>query len=241
MAFPNAVVFDLDDTLFAHREAVAQGIVEQMRAVGIEPLDRASAVAHWHALEERHYHRYLAGELDYEGQRQARAADFAASHGVSLSAEQASRWFMDYSEHYRSAWLLHDDALGCLAALRTARSGVRIGVITNGDEDFQRRKLDGVGLNEHVDVVVASGSFGVAKPDPRIFLHACELLGVEAPDAAYVGDRLRTDAIGAARAGLTGVWLNRRDEKPDAVDAAEADALHVIELRTLDDLVAALR
>ncbi|WP_127792855.1 HAD family hydrolase [Agromyces sp. LHK192] len=230
MPLPAAVLFDLDDTLFAHRGAVTTGIRTYLAEIGIVPTDPAAADAEWHRLEEFHYHRYLAGELEFEGQRRARARDFAAMHGVTLGDDEAGEWFTAYFEHYRAAWTLHDDALPCLADLRARRPDVRIGVITNGDPAFQQRKLDRVGLTGLLDGVVASGALGIVKPDPRIFRHACDGLGVAPDDAAYVGDRLRTDAIGAARAGLVGVWLNRHDAPPSADDRADAEASGVVEI-----------
>jgi putative hydrolase of the HAD superfamily len=55
-----------------------------------------------------------------------------------------------------------------------------------------------------------------------------------------VGDRLRTDAIGAARAGLVGVWVNRHDDPLSADDDAEAAALGVMRIRSLAELPDAL-
>ncbi|MET0725655.1 MAG: HAD family hydrolase [Leifsonia sp.] len=237
---PAAVLFDLDDTLFAHRGAVARAIVAHMDAVGYSSPDRPADVALWHELEERHYHSYLAGVLDFHGQRRARARDFAAAHGVVLAEAAAGAWFDDYFEHYRAAWTLHDDATDCLAELRRHRPDVLIGVITNGDPAFQQAKLDAVGLTGTIDVVVASGALGVTKPDARIFEHAAGLLGVDVTDAAYVGDRLRTDAIGAASAGMTGVWINRTGVVPSEEDAAQARAVGVLEITGLDELVPAL-
>nr|WP_218881760.1 HAD family hydrolase [Leifsonia shinshuensis] len=239
---PRVVLFDLDDTLFAHRAAVSTGIQHYASRLG-EPYATMEAVdltALWHDLEEEHYHSYLAGRLDFEGQRQARARDFAARHGVALSDAEASAWFADYFEHYVAAWSLHDDAIPCLDALEAAIPGVRFGLITNGDLAFQRRKVEAVGLDARMEHLIASGEVGVAKPDRRIFEHACAVFGVLPAEAAYVGDRLRTDAIGAARAGLTGVWLNRRGDVPTGEDAAEAAELGVIELTTLAELPAAL-
>jgi putative hydrolase of the HAD superfamily len=239
---PRVVLFDLDDTLFAHRAAVAAGIQRYATVLG-EPygaLDADELVAVWHGLEEEHYHSYLAGRLDFEGQRQARARDFAARHGVVLDDAAASAWFADYFEHYVGAWSLHDDALACFDALQAAVPGVRFGLITNGDLAFQRRKVEAVGLDARVEHLIASGDVGVAKPDPRIFERACSVFGVEPARAVYVGDRLRTDAIGAARAGLTGVWLNRRGDVPAAEDAAQARAAGVVEVSSLAALPDAL-
>jgi hypothetical protein len=67
------VLLDLDDTLVDHRGAVADGITAHLAARGLldasDAAERDRAVALWVALEEEHYHRYLAGELDYTGQR----------------------------------------------------------------------------------------------------------------------------------------------------------------------------
>lgn len=238
MSRPSVVLFDLDDTLFAHRAAVQLGIRRYTASLG-EPygmLEEAELGALWHDLEEEHYHEYLAGRLGFEGQRQARARDFAARHGVTLSPDEASAWFASYFEHYVAAWTLHDDALPCLDALEAAIPGIRFGLITNGDLAFQRRKVESVGLDRRIPVLIASGEVGVAKPDAAIFRHACTVFDVAPAEAVYVGDRLRTDAIGAAQAGLTGVWLDRHDAAPEARDAMEADALGVLRIRGLDEL-----
>jgi putative hydrolase of the HAD superfamily len=202
------VLFDLDDTLFNHRGAVDKGIASYVTQLGA-PYSADGVAAFWNELEERHYHRYLGGELDFEGQRRARAIEFADAHGVQLDSAAAGAWFNDYFEHYVAAWALHDDALPCLEALRAAIPDVRFGLITNGETDYQLRKVDAVGLRNEVEHIVASGELGIVKPDPRIFEHACALFGVEPAHAAYVGDRFSTDAVGAAKAGLRGVWLDR--------------------------------
>ena len=201
-------LFDLDDTLLDHRGAVSRGILQHVDGLDDFPVeDREAAQALWHDLEDRHYHRYLAGELSFAGQRRARARDFAAAHGITLADVEADTWFDSYFESYRGAWELFDDALPCLD--RLADAGWRLGVITNGELDYQRVKLERTGLSERFEHVVASGAVGIAKPDRRIFEYACALFDVEPHHAFYVGDRLLTDAVGAATAGLDGIWLNR--------------------------------
>ncbi|MFT2816978.1 HAD family hydrolase [Leifsonia sp. A12D58] len=236
------ILFDLDDTLFEHRRAVDEGIVRHVHALGGEFAARESAetVTLWHSLEEEHYHAYLAGELDYEGQRRARARDFAAAHGVELSDSDSGVWFDSYFEQYVERWALHSDALSCLDALAAAIPGVRFGVITNGDLAFQTRKMAGMGLTDRVEHLITSGELGIAKPDPRIFEAACEVFGVSPTAAVYVGDRLATDAIGAAAAGLTGVWLDRIHAPVSVPDAADAWRLGVIRIAGLSELPAAL-
>ncbi|WP_341953953.1 HAD family hydrolase [Salinibacterium sp. TMP30] len=235
-------LFDLDDTLLAHRAAVDSGIRNYRRVLGSAfadgPTDFTESVR-WTALEEFHYHRYLSGEVNFEGQRQARARGFVEPYGVTLTDTEATRWFDTYFESYRAAWRLHDDALACLDTLHARSPAVRIGIITNGEPEFQTAKITAVDLADRVNHVVASGAFGHTKPDPRIFHHACELFGVDPADAIYVGDRLTTDALGAANAGLTGVWLDR-ERSATTAQLDEARGAGVTVIQSLDELEAIL-
>jgi putative hydrolase of the HAD superfamily len=239
---PDVVLFDLDDTLFAHRDAVDRAIVRHLHTVGgpFASVDPGAAVTLWYALEEEHYHSYLAGALDFQGQRRARARDFAAAHGVELTEAEAGAWFDAYFSHYESNWRLHEDTVPCLDALEAAFPGVRFGLITNAGLAYQLRKLDFTGLAARFEHVIASGALGFTKPDARIFTHACAVFGVAPAAAVYVGDRLRTDAIGAAAAGLTGVWIDRSKASVSDVDAADAERLGVVRITGLAQLPDAL-
>ena len=235
------VLFDLDDTLMAHREAVAAGIVRHMRErayVG----DEGAAAQRWHELEEQHYTAYLGGALSFEGQRRARAAAFAREFGEELGEDDASTWFAEYFERYRDSWALHDDVLPALDALAATLPGVRLGIITNGELEFQTAKIVRLALHGRVQHVVASGELGVTKPDAAIFQAALDRFRATGPvsAAAYVGDRLRTDALGAAHAGLIGVWLNRTGEVLDAATTAEVQEAGVVEIRGLAELAPVL-
>jgi putative hydrolase of the HAD superfamily len=235
----DVILFDLDDTLFAHQHAVSTGVAAHLRSLGgaLAAADPSVELARWRALEEHHYHRYLTGEIGFLEQRRERARAFVEPYGIALDDRAADAWFGEYLEQYRRAWKLQDDTLECLDAL----SGYRFGVITNGDIHFQTAKLDTVGLSARMEHVVASGELGFSKPDAHIFTHACELFGVPRARAIYVGDRLHTDAIGAARAGLVGVWLNRTgtrsaDSRPDSEFADDLEAAAAADVRVIASL-----
>jgi putative hydrolase of the HAD superfamily len=194
-----AVFLDVDDTLVDYAPAA--------RAAFAAVLGEDASYEQWLQLD--HYERWLNGEFDdFETFRTARMADFLTLLGRenAQAAELESRRFAGLAEHYQ----LFDDVEPCLAALR--ERGVRTGLITNNEPVHQRDKLARVGLLDRFDAVVISGEFGIAKPDPAIFRHACALLDVQPTDALHVGDNLAADALGAHGAGLRGVWLDRRGE-----------------------------
>jgi len=255
-----AVLFDLDDTLMAHTRAVSDAIARAQRLAGgaFAGDDTAAVQRRWAELEEQHYTRYLTGELTYLGQRIWRARDLLAPYGVALTDEQALAWFDAYLVGYRDAWRLFDDVLPALAGLRAALPGVLLGVITNGDLAFQTDKLHRIALWDELDLtpvradgslddprrrgrLLASGELGVTKPDPRIFDAAAAALGVESGACAYVGDRVRTDAVGAHAAGMLGIWLDRGDARNPVTDGAEgAPPAGVARIRSLSELPALL-
>jgi len=56
-------------------------------------------------------------------------------------------------------------------------------------------------------VIVDSSQVGLTKPDPRIFQHAVDELGVPPAAATFVGDSLARDMAGARAVGMPHVWL----------------------------------
>ena len=57
-------------------------------------------------------------------------------------------------------------------------------------------------MTSYFDFFIDSFIVGVEKPDPLIFRLAIELAGVDANEAAYVGDLYPVDVVGARSAGL---------------------------------------
>ena len=96
-----------------------------------------------------------------------------------------------------------DGALECLTRIREA--GMPVGVVSNADGRIDEA-LARAGLRNLLDVVVDSGVVGVAKPDPAIFAHALDPLGVQPEEAWYLGDTVRYDAAAADAAGLVS-WV----------------------------------
>nr|WP_255519046.1 HAD family hydrolase [Kitasatospora sp. SID7827] len=201
-------MFDLDGTLMDHEGAAEAAVLAGVAAeLPGRDFDRDEVLRVWRRLERRDYDRYLAGELTVQQQRRSRATAFAAHLGLGeWPAERADAWFAGFLRRYERSWRAYPDAP---QAVREAGSGRRLGVITNGEGDIQRRKLRAVGLAELAPHTTASAEAGCAKPDPAIFHLACRTLGVAPEHTAYVGDRLDVDAEAATAAGLLGIWLDR--------------------------------
>ncbi|WP_342431720.1 HAD family hydrolase [Neobacillus sp. FSL H8-0543] len=91
-------------------------------------------------------------------------------------------------------------------------------LLTNGSPDLQKTKLAITPeLVPYFDHIVISGDFGRGKPDPSIFEHALSRMSLKKEEVIMVGDNLMTDVLGANRAGIITVWINRHDKDQNEV------------------------
>ncbi|GAB3061279.1 HAD family hydrolase [Virgibacillus ainsalahensis] len=91
-------------------------------------------------------------------------------------------------------------------------------LLTNGSPDLQQTKLDITPeLVPYFDHIVVSGAFGKGKPAPEIFEHALKLLSVQKEEVLMIGDNLLTDILGASRAGISSIWINRKKKEANEV------------------------
>jgi putative hydrolase of the HAD superfamily len=202
------ILFDLDVTLADNSGAwdevwpdVAEKLAE--RYPGFDPdafLQREVETS------ERHYELLLRGDVDFPTYRRNFLRESLEPWG-ELDDETLAL-YVEGRARALDAIKLYPDALETVRALR--RLALKVGVLTNGPSDLQRRKLALLGLEGELDGVAISGELGVSKPDPEAFRAAVALLGLEPAEVAMVGDHVANDVAGALAAGLgAAVWVER--------------------------------
>ncbi len=206
MAERRALLFDLDDTLYPLEHFVRSGfgavagLVEQRWGVGrtaaLDTLLAASATAPGRELQV-----------------------LVARHGL---ADDVVPSLIDVIRAHVPDLRLPALTASVLGALR---SGWRLAIVTNGRPDIQRRKVDALGLERLVDVVIlaAEHGSGAGKPEPAPFLAACDRLGVPPTHAVFVGDDPDCDIAGAHGVGMKTIWMPSRTASPVTRAAALAD------------------
>lgn len=204
-------MFDLDGTLVDHDGALRQGLIGWLTSKELATEDQCAGglVALWDEVAERLFPAFRSGEITFQEQRRRRLREFLPHLDMRvdrLDDAALDLIFEDYLEHYESAWSAFDDVIPCLASLH----GLRVAVLSNGDQAQQEDKLRRTGLDGRFEIIMTSSALGAAKPDPEAFRLACERLSADPATVTYVGDRLDVDAKAATAAGLRGVWLNRQ-------------------------------
>lgn len=211
-----AVFLDFQDTLARFREGAwnsAYGLyVEAAREHGIEvdptlvvlPTDEAWAD---YQTSEGPAHPESSGSAEafaqvrvtVHGRRLAKA-------GITGTLAESIGRRIDELEGDAERYVLFDDVLPALARIRDA--GARIVVVSNHVWRLAEIVAE-LGVDGYIDHVVNSARVGYRKPHPQIYRAALEVSAVPAEETVMVGDSLGHDVVGAERAGIHGVLLDR--------------------------------
>lgn len=216
-----AVVFDLDDTLHNDTHAYQSAACDVAEEIGAAHGVSAKAIfesyidhtsRYWRALSVEHLNTPIADSRYVLWSAALRSVGIDDDATTRKAAER-------YGVRRRSYYTPFPGTLELLAALR--QHGLKLGLITNGFAETHYEKLELLGLGAEFDAVLCADEVGMVKPDPKIFLHACELLATSPSRAAMVGDRYFRDIVGARNAGLFTIYIDVHsetipaDESPD--------------------------
>jgi putative hydrolase of the HAD superfamily len=190
-----AVFFDLDGTLYDRDAAMMMLAHDQFAAFRDQLAQRVDEPRFTSRFIELDDHGYASRSDVYR-----RLADeFGLDNWLTVDLER------HFWEAYNRRCEISADTRDTLHALRAA--GKCLGIVTNGQTEWQSRKIEGLGLGSFVDIVLISETEGIRKPDARIFDRARERCGVDrASDAMFVGDHPEVDVAGAQAAGMVAVW-----------------------------------
>lgn len=221
-------LFDLDDTLLDFRASEQLSFTRTMAALGhAGPLD---ALFHdYQAINLALWRSFEAGAVSKDFLKVERFRQAFGMHGLALDPEAAGRLYL---EALPETVVLVEGALEVCAALGAHGE---IGIVTNGVEHIQQRRIASSGLAPFISFVATSEACGHAKPDVRIFDYAAGMArAFVAATSIIVGDRLDADILGANRFGIDSCWFN-----PGGLENVSL-ARPTFEVAHLRDLVSAL-
>ena len=192
--------FDLDDTLWP----VAPVIAASEESLFSWLRERYPLAAHGHSVESMRGLRARVAEqfpaMNHDLtflRRHALAQQFLAVGHAEASADEAMEVFLTA----RNRVDLYADVRPALTRLRAR---YRLFALSNGNADLER-----CGIGDLFDGHISARAAGAAKPDARIFAQLLKLAGASAAETLHIGDDPLADVIGAGRAGIPAVWVNR--------------------------------
>jgi len=110
-------------------------------------------------------------------------------------------------QQFKTKLGLFDDVMPALKELKSR--GLTLGLISNVERDLTAT-INELGLPSWLDIVVTSLDAGFNKPQQEIFEEAMKRAGIQPSQAMYVGDQYQVDCVGAERAGMKGILIDRK-------------------------------
>ncbi len=230
MALPQAIIFDLDDTLLddsGQMEACwRDAFAEFAPHLELDPHSFRAAYRKyadwWWSDPERH----RVGRLDLRAASRAVVLEVLRSLGrddADLAVRLADR-YRDLREEYIAL------VPGAIETIEWFRSrGVRLGMATNGSAAGQRAKIERFGLAPYFDRIIVEGEFGMGKPQREVYEELFASLGVAPEKTWSVGDNLEWDVRAPQALGAYGIWVDvRRGGLPEGAPVRPDRIIHSV-------------
>ncbi len=206
----SAVVFDLDDTLYAERDYAFSGFAQVAQTF-------AEQLGHPHQTETD-----LRRLFDTDHRSHVFNA-ILAERGLSDPVSLVPRMIEVFRSHTPNIRLFADAS----AALSRLRSPYKLGLITDGRSASQWAKIDALQLRNRFDAIIVTSDLSstaatcaveqapgesvpsFAKPHPLAFERMAERLGTAAGECVYVADNLAKDFVAPNALGWLTVMISR--------------------------------
>jgi phosphoglycolate phosphatase len=209
LAKPQMALIDLDGTLVDSVPDLAWCADEMLKALDM-PVRGEDKVRNWVGngvprLIKRALIDQLEGEPDEDLYEKAMPIYMAL---YKDNASKRSQLYPNIKEGLQ--WLID--------------SGIRIGCVTNKDEQFTLPILKNLGIYDFFEIVISGDTLPQKKPDPAPLLHGAKHFGISPENALMIGDSI-SDVKASRAAGFDIVCMSYgynhgvdiRTANPDAV------------------------
>ncbi|MBN1801828.1 MAG: HAD family hydrolase [Candidatus Lokiarchaeota archaeon] len=211
---PKGILFDLDDTITTFDtvvepswKKVCNKYANQIDNVNENELYlKIIETANWYWSDKK---RHEKGRLDIENARRRileltfnkiKNDDISLAHEI---ADSYSRLRVEAIDFYPGA----EETLKYLY-----EQGVSLGLVTNGQAEKQREKIERFRLERFFSSILIEGELGYGKPNEAVYLRALDEIGLNAGSVWFVGDNLEWDVEAPQKLGIYSIWNDYRKQ-----------------------------
>lgn len=206
---PKAILFDLDDTIlaFSHASMLAWKkccdefvINNEVKFKSIELFETVIKIRKWYWSDSMR-NKNGRGNMKNARREVFRYAletfDFKNEQKVLETADS-------YTKLQESLWGLFEGLPRAFDLLQRKR--IPMIVVTNGNAEVQRSKLNRFKINKYFEHVIIDSEVGVSKPNIEIYQIALNKLYLSPKDVWMIGDNLIWDVKAPQELGIFSVW-----------------------------------
>jgi len=200
------IIFDLDDTIISLK-ATANIMWRTMCKEYAEKniIDAELLYATITTTRLTYWADQKTNALGRNNQKQARRDIIRKAFAkLDLNLADAVPFADDYSLRRMDALALFEGAKETLESL--TNMGIKLALITNGQSEIQRIKINKFDLAKYFDCILIEGEQGYGKPDVRLYQQTLKAFKLEPEEVWSIGDHLEWDVQGPQLLGILGIW-----------------------------------
>ncbi|MFV0394355.1 MAG: HAD family hydrolase [Coprobacillaceae bacterium] len=210
------IFIDLDDTLInfggVTRESwrlTCEKMISEYPDISIDPVNLANKItnisdAYWADEDIR-----PKGNVDYRKLRTEIISQACRELNIVISKDALAYLLDSYAFNKEEAIYLFPNVYETLKTLR--EKGHKLVLITNGNSERQRGKIERFDLEKYFDLILIEGEQEFGKPDIRVYEKAIDFCEISKNQACMVGDNYLWEVETPIKYGMNGVWVNIKD------------------------------
>jgi putative hydrolase of the HAD superfamily len=196
------LLFDFDGTLADYDRTEKYSLAHAFQQAGL-PYNEDICLAEYHRINSQMWKSFEEGGISAPELRVRRFRMLFESCGIQGDPELVAGMYL--SSLAESAFLFP----GVLPLLEKLRPRYKLGLITNGLKEVQRRRLALSGADKYMSGIAVSDEIGIQKPSAGIFEYALKDAGhTDKSTSLVIGDSLSSDIQGGINFGIDTCWFN---------------------------------
>lgn len=186
----NAIVFDLDDTLYSEKDYVRSGY----KAI-------SKLFPQMVGVEQKLWDFFVAGKPAID--------EFLIIEGITDN--KTKQECLQVYRYQIPEIILYNGVKEMLVNLAKT---YKLGLITDGRPEGQRAKIKALDIEQYFDCIIITDELGgveTRKPNPLAFQLMHERLAIPYNEMCYIGDNINKDFIAPQRFGMRSIWFKNND------------------------------
>lgn len=210
---PNIVIFDCGDTLVHLYPSKSRILTEFLKEKGINA--KIKDIKNAYRIVDFSFKQNLSVQNNLHLKNEFLIKlnlEIFKILGLSRNNGKWARELLFKFNIYKN-WKLFPDVIPTLQLLK--QKGFILAVLANWDNKLQDL-LERLKIINYFSLVVSSSAAKLEKPDPKIFRSVIRKLNIDHSEVYYVGNEYETDVMGARKAKIKPILIDRSNNLPCA-------------------------
>ena len=206
--FYKGIIFDLDDTLYDYNKTNKHATEIIIKYI----IENNNTYKNFEYILE--VYNNISNKLKYE------LKNTASSHNKSIYfkhlIEELMLSYSLFTKVNNLYWESFYSSMSCFEGVEdflhwNKKNGIKIGILTDYETEYQIKKLEQMNLLKYVDCIVTSEEVGIEKPSVNMFSNILRKMDLTYNEVIMIGDNYDKDIKGALEVNIKGYWFNKNN------------------------------